>query len=325
MLNTFYSYESDLCKLFLSIIFQVLLSDKGRDGKYRSIFTGYSIECRLTDLRPWTEYHIRIHALYEALKGGASDTVTFQTLPCEPDQPAPPKLNNRTKTSLSVRWNAPNDNGAHIQHYTLESDEGRGLPYGAPEKYTEVYTGRAKSYNIAKLQSSTSYRFRVYAVNELGRSRPSEVVTFTTQGTAPIQPQPPGLKEATKSSLHLVWSKRLSDIEFVLHMDDRISGHGYLPVYTGTEMQHICNGLRRNAAYKFRLQAHNEEGKSPWSEEVWYETLPDRPGPPLRPASKGRLHSNSFKVRWDSPSDDGGSPVTNYILEIDDSRGKFII
>merc|ERR1712020_188132 len=55
--------------------------------------------------------------------------------------------------------------------------------------------------------------------------------------------------------------------------------------------------------------------------EVWYETLPDRPGPPLRPASKGRLHSNSFKVRWDCPSDDGGSPITNYILEIDDSRG----
>ena len=71
------------------------------------------------------------------------------------------------------------------------------------------------------------------------------------------------------------------------------------------------------------VEAHNEEGKSPWSEEVWYETLPDRPGPPLRPASKGRLHSNSFKVRWDCPSDDGGSPITNYILEIDDSRGKY--
>ena len=136
-----------------------------------------------------------------------------------------------------------------------------------------------------------------------------------------MQPLQPGLQEATKSSLHLVWSKRLSDIDFILHMDDRISGHGYLPVYTGSDTQHICNGLRRNAAYKFRLQAHNEEGKSPWSEEVWYETLPDKPGPPLRPASKGRLHSNSFKVRWDCPSDDGGSPVTNYILEIDDSRG----
>ena len=84
--------------------------------------------------------------------------------------------------------------------------------------------------------------------------------------------------------------------EFVLHMDDQISGHGFLPVYTGSDTSHISTGLRRNASYKFRLQAQNEEGKSPWSDEVSYYTLPDVPGPPLRPASKGRLHPHSFKV-----------------------------
>ena len=62
-----------------------------------------------------------------------------------------------------------------------------------------------------KLQSSTTYKFRLIAENELGRSRPSEIVAFQTQGTAPPKPQPPGLKEAAKSTLHLVWSKRLSD------------------------------------------------------------------------------------------------------------------
>ena len=126
-------------------------------------------------------------------------------------------------------------------------------------------------------------------------------------------------------------------------MDDKISGHGFLPVYTGSDTQHICNGLRRNATYNFRLQSANIEGKSAWSLEVndtqyivsiystrltlkqlqvHYKTLPDVPGPPLRPASKGRLHSHSFKVRWDPPADDGGSPITNYILEIDDGRGE---
>lgn len=90
-------------------VLQVLLSDKGRDGKYRSIFIGHFVECRLTDLRPWTEYHIRIHALYDNLKGGASDTVTFVTEKCEPDQPAPPKLVSCTKTSLSLRLVEPPD------------------------------------------------------------------------------------------------------------------------------------------------------------------------------------------------------------------------
>ena len=59
------------------------------------------------------------------------------------------------------------------------------------------------------------------------------------QGTAPSKPQHPGLKEATKSYLHLVWNKRLIDSEFILHMDDQISGHGFLPVYTGSDTSHI--------------------------------------------------------------------------------------
>ena len=72
--------------------YEVCLSDKGKDGKYRTIFTTPSIECRLTDLRPCTEYHIRIHAMTDALRGGASDTESFVTKSCEPEKPAPPKL-----------------------------------------------------------------------------------------------------------------------------------------------------------------------------------------------------------------------------------------
>ncbi len=125
---------------------------------------------------------------------------------------------------------------------------------------------------------------------------------------------------ADKSSLELVWSKRVSDDEFTLQMDDRMSGHGFLPCYTGPNCHHMCTGLRRNTQYRFRLQAQNDEGRSPWSEEVAYLTKPDVPGPPLRPASKGRVHSDSFKVRWDPPADNGGSPVTSYVVELDDGK-----
>ena len=143
-------------------------------------------------------------------------------------------------------------------------------------------------------------------------------MSFSTAGSAPSQPQAPGLSVSDKSSLELVWSKRLCDEEFVLQMDDRMSGHGFLPCYTGPSCRHVCTGLRSNAQYRFRLRAQNGEGMGPWSEEACYTTLPDVPGPPLRPASKGRLHAHSFKVRWDPPADTGGSPITSYILELDD-------
>ncbi len=48
-----------------------------------------------------------------------------------------------------------------------------------------------------------------------------------------------------------------------------------------------------------------------------FQTLPDVPGPPLRPASKGRLHPTSFRVRWDPPHDTGGSPISSYIAEVE--------
>ena len=96
--------------------------------------------------------------------------------------------------------------------------------------------------------------FILVKVNQLGRSHHSETVVFSTQGTAPPPPHPPGLQEATKNALNLVWSKRLSDDEFVLQMDDLVSGHGFLPLYAGPNLNHITGGLRRNKPYRFRLQ-----------------------------------------------------------------------
>ena len=118
--------------------------------------------------------------------------------------------------------------------------------------------------------------------------------------------------------LSLVWSKRISDESFVLQMFDQETGHGFLTCYNGQETNHITTGLRRNTAYKFRLQAANEEGRSVWSEEVSFQTMPDKPSPPLRPASKGRIHTNSFKVRWDPPQDNGGATIDSYHVELND-------
>ena len=46
------------------------------------------------------------------------------------------------------------------------------------DHFVEVFRGRAKNFNVTKLQSSTTYRFRLIAENELGRSRASEIVMF---------------------------------------------------------------------------------------------------------------------------------------------------
>lgn len=248
--------------------YEVLLSDKSKEMKYKSIYNGTSLSCRIQDLRPGQEYSACVQVHWEDIPGTESDILKFTTPPCEPDQPQPPKLISRTKNSLQLRWNAVNDNGSHILHYILEYDDGKG------GEFMELYKSRGKQQTLQKLQPATIYKFRLAAVNEVGKSSYSDIVTYTTSDVAPTQPNPPVLKEAKVHSLHLCWQKRPKDELFVLRMDDP---KGYnLIVYNGKGTECIKEDLHRFTEYKFRLQCQNEGGQSPLSEEVVFRTLPDK-------------------------------------------------
>lgn len=52
-----------------------------------------------------------------------------------------------------------------------------------------------------------------------------------------------------------------------------------------------------------------------------FSTASDRPAAPLRLGVKGRIHSHSFRIRWDPPGDTGGSSITKYQLEVDFGDG----
>lgn len=299
------------------IRYEVLLSDKGKEGKYKPIYGGAARSCRVQDLRPGTEYSVCVTAWLGASSGGKSEAIVLRTPACEPDAPAPPKLLSRTRVALQLKWTAAADNGAAISRYVLESDAGGG-------HWTECYHGKGKQYNITKLHPATNYKFRLYAVNDCGRSDYSEVSSFWTSGSPPAQPAPPALLEAHVTSLSVGWERRTSDDEFTLQMEDRESGHGFLACYSGKETKHLCTNLHRHTFYKFRLRAQNTEGSSQWSEEVGYRTLPARPCPPCKLSVKGKVHAHSFKVKWDPPTDQGGADITSYTLQVR-KNGEFAV
>ncbi|KAK2084117.1 Fibronectin type III domain-containing protein 3B [Saguinus oedipus] len=72
--------------------YDVALSDKGQDGKYKIIYSGEELECNLKDLRPAMVYHMRVSAMYNSVKGSCSKPVSFTTHSCVPECPFPPKL-----------------------------------------------------------------------------------------------------------------------------------------------------------------------------------------------------------------------------------------
>ncbi|KAJ8961083.1 hypothetical protein NQ318_008759 [Aromia moschata] len=278
--------------------YEVLLSDKSKEMKFKSIYSGASLSCRIQDLKPGQEY-----------------SVCLQHPPCEPDQPQPPKLIHRTKNSLQLRWNNVNDNGSHILHYLLEYDEGKG------GDFVEFHKSRGKTHTLQKLQPATAYKFRLAAVNDVGRSPYSDPIVYCTYDNPPTQPSPPTLVEATVQSLHLQWNRRPKDDEYTLQMNDPKTKYGHMNVYNGRDNFHVCRSLAYFSEYTFRLRTRNDDGTSPWSEEVTYRTLPDRPARPSKPVVKGRIHAHSFKLKWEPPSDTGGAEITRYILEVNSGSG----
>lgn len=294
--------------------YEVLLSDKVKERKFKSIYNGPHLSCRIQDLKPAHEYCVCLQVHLDEIQGSATDLVNIITPPCEPDQPRPPKLFNQSRNSLQLRWNTPNDNGSPILYYILEYDEGN------KDEFVEFYRGKGKSFTLNKLQSATLYRFRLAACNAEGLSPYSEIIAYRTYDNPPPQPHPPYLVEARVNSLHLTWDHVPKGEEYILQMNDLETKYGFMNVFHGRDNQCVCRNLNRVSDYSFRLRAKNDDGISPWSEEVVFQTLPDKPSRPSKPVVKGRIHAHSFRLRWEPPNDTGGTEINGYFLEMNSGK-----
>uniref|UniRef100_A0ACB8GDX6 Fibronectin type-III domain-containing protein 3a n=2 Tax=Sphaerodactylus townsendi TaxID=933632 RepID=A0ACB8GDX6_9SAUR len=296
--------------------YEVLISKGGKDGKYTSVYMGEKNHATVNELTPATDYYARVLAQCNCMKGTPSEAQCFTTMSCEPDPPNSPMIIHRTKTSLTLQWKAPYDNGSKINSYLLEWDQGNGNG-----EFEQCYYGQQKQYKIPKLSPAMGFTFRLAAKNDLGMSGFSEEVLYHTAGTAPGTPPSPVLLEAGSTWLSLQWAKPAGtpsdeELSYSLEMEDEDLGCGFKAIYSGDELTYTVKNLQRSTKYKFRVIASNLEGKSNPSNVADLTTKPDKPSAPLKPAVKGKILPQGVAVFWEPPTDNGGAVITKYILEI---------
>lgn len=99
----------------------------------------------------------------------------------------------------------------------------------------------------------------------------------------------------------------------------------WVPCCRSNEPQADVTGLQPGKEYKFRVSAINSEGESEplVTEQAIIAKNPfDEPGKPgnLRPTDWDRDHVD---LAWTAPIEDGGSPITGYIIEKKDKYGQW--
>ncbi|XP_012519529.1 PREDICTED: fibronectin type III domain containing protein 3C1-like [Propithecus coquereli] len=299
------------------VTFELAVSNRGKNGKYKNVYIGDGVTFTLLDLQPSVAYFLRVTTIRGSEHRTVSEVASFTTPGCEPDPPLAPKLINRSKSSLNLQWKGSNDNGSKISSFLLEWDEGKG------EDFKSCYTGTMKQHKILKLNASTKYSFRLAAKNSFGLSGFSEIAVFHTSGTMPPTPSPPKLKEAGICNLSLEWcapaNTNTNPLTYVLEMEEAGSGLGFKPKYNGEDLLCTVRNLQRSTTYKFRIFAYNMEGRSNPSGEVKYTTCPDKPGSPRKPYIKGKIDAHRVKIGWEPPKDNGGTYISSYSLEVSEN------
>uniref|UniRef100_A0A8C1FZK1 Fibronectin type III domain containing 3Bb n=1 Tax=Cyprinus carpio TaxID=7962 RepID=A0A8C1FZK1_CYPCA len=227
----------------------------------------------------------RVSTVCNSVKGPSSDARAFTTHSDPPDNPLPPRLSHRTKSSLTLQWKPPADNGSKITNYVLEWDEGKKNSI-----FREYYVGHQRHCKVMRLCPAVGYTFRVAALNDIGTSGFSTEVLFYTTGSLPQTSLPPRLVQTGPSWVTLEWTRPNSCsteevVTYTLEMQDetKVLNSPLLPhpIFPLSPCLIICSG----------------EWCSAPSSLLVCKTTPDRPGPPVNPAVNTVTY-HSFCVTW---------------------------
>ncbi|KAK6747288.1 hypothetical protein RB195_000476 [Necator americanus] len=245
------------------------------------------------------------------------------------DKPKPPKgpleVKNVTAEGLELKWGQPDsDEGQPVKAYIVEVQEGRS---GNWKKIAET---KGTDFKVKDLKENGEYKFRVKAVNDVGVSDPLTGDTVIAKNPY-IAPEFPGggikdlrlkVGETIKYDVAIT-GEPVPEVSWVVDGKPlKPVGRVKMSTERGKTKLKIENAERSDSG-QFTIILKNASGIADSTAKV---TVVGRPTPPKGPLDISDIHTDGATLAWNPPEDDGGDPLTGYIIEAQDmdNKGKYI-
>nr|XP_006823016.1 PREDICTED: titin-like [Saccoglossus kowalevskii] len=249
------------------------------------------------------------------------------------DKPTPPtnlKISEITPETVTLNWEPPEDDGGDVvTEYTIEKRDTKRATW------SDAGTTSDLTFQVKKLIEGNEYVFRVSAVNKHGTSEPTQTspIIAKHQFDVPMPPTKPEISDVDRTVMTVTWSPPEFDGGspvtgyFVERCDTARDRYIRVNKDSITETSLIVHDLVEGNEYVFKIYAQNEAGPSkpsPASDPRIAKPPYDAPEAPGKPETEN-IERTEMKVSWTPPENDGGSPITGYIVEkCDVARDRWV-
>ncbi|KAJ9595175.1 hypothetical protein L9F63_013533, partial [Diploptera punctata] len=299
-------------------------------GRWVPVGKTNDTEMDVKGLQEGQEYKFRVRAVNEEGESEPLETerATLAKNPFDiPSKPGTPDIVDWDVDRVDLKWEAPKSNGgAAITGYIIEKKE----KFSSSWDEILTTTTPACEARVPGLKEGNQYQFRVRAVNKAGPSEPSEP---TKQHIAKARFLRPLIN---REKLQKVTVRAGTSVKFDVDVKGEppptITWHfAGKPLENGptvkienedynTKIQ-LTETVRKNTGF-YTIKAENSSGTDEAKVEVIILDKPDKPGEPLEVFD---VHKEGCKLKWTKPKDDGGLPLTGYVVEkMDVATGRWV-
>ena len=222
--------------------------------------------------------------------------------------------------ALTIVWTAPADYGCNaITGYDITVDD------GTP---STTSVGLVTTTTIPSLTPGQAYSVTVQAANGItGSSGVASTPITLTPATLPNAPASITVSLYEQNALTLTWPSptdtgigdtSIAITNYKLEVDKGY-GDGFETLSEQTTLNYKDSGLIAGRTYKYRVSAQSFLGYGPTSAEYSFIPVvkPSKPeNPPRNDASL--TTETEIHIEFDAVEDDGGSPITRYLIYYDD-------